>query len=107
MSSARTMKFTGVSGTQYQFELYPWNTTWNPVAVVYVVLRFDGAQWKVLYVGETEDVKKRFAKHERQPCFDRHQKTHLAVRQESSVDRRLAIERDIMNYYTPPCNREI
>ncbi len=107
MSAASTMKCTGASGTQYEFELYPWNTVWRPVPVVYVVLRHDGAQWKVLYVGETGDVKQRFANHERQPCFDRHLKTHLAVRQETSAVRRTAMEKDIMKNYNPPCNREI
>lgn len=71
-----------------------------------MVLRHDGAQWKVLYVGEAGVVKQRFANHERQPRFDRHLKTHLAVRQESSADRRTAMEKDIMTNYNPPRNRE-
>lgn len=107
MSTAVAVKFAGASGKAYDFEAYPWNSTWNSVAVVYVVLRQEGTRLQVLYVGETSDLKQRMANHHRQACFDRHGKTHLAVVMETSPNRRTAIETDLMNSYSPPCNREL
>ena len=105
--SAVPLKIPGSSGNQYDFVSYPWNSGWNPIGVVYAVLKFASGQWHLLYVGETGDLKQRMANHHRQPAFDRHQKTHLAVLVENSASRRQMIERDIMGKHTPPCNREV
>lgn len=102
--SMATINLKGKSGNVYEFELYPWDTAFNAVPVVYVVMRKDPDGYAVLYVGETGDLKARIGNHENQPCFDRHRKTHLAVRRESSGERRLSIEADLVAAYNPACN---
>jgi len=105
--SQPTITLHGVSGAAYTFALYPWGISFNPVPAVYSVLAQGPAGFGVVYVGETESLSTRFQNHQRQPCFDRKGKTHVAVLVEASPVRRLAIERDVMLKYQPACNREV
>jgi len=99
-----TITATGESGTQYEFQIFPWGTSFNRVAAVYLVLKKQPNQYTVLYVGETEDLKERFENHHKQGCFDRNGKTHIGVLQEGIGTRRLRIEADLVANYNPTCN---
>ena len=104
MATSITMQ--GSSGATYEFEVHPWGTSFNSVGAVYSVLRarVDG-RYDVLYVGQTDDLNRRLSNHERQPCFDRNHKTHVGARGESTEARRLKVERDLIDFYDPDCNR--
>ncbi len=97
----------GVSGARYQFAAYPKHYSWKEVPGVYAILRWTGAQWIVLYIGEAENLKNRLSCHHRQTCFDRNGWTHLAFLREPSSMRRVAIERDVMQAYKPTCNQQV
>lgn len=106
-TSITRITLRGKSGASYDFEVYPWGQEFRPVGAVYAVLRerADG-RYDVLYIGQTGDLSDRFANHHRQGCFDRNGKTHVGVHQESSEQRRLSIEKDLIDGYDPPCNRQ-
>lgn len=97
----------GVSGQLYRAGVHLWAPRWNEVAGVYVVLRDDGSRYAVLYVGKTNNLQERLASHHRQPCFDRHRRTHLAWLPEANSIKRAVIERDLMDFYKPTCNQEV
>ena len=105
MATSITMQ--GRSGATYQFEVHAWGTSFNSVGAVYSVLkaRADG-RFDVIYIGQTDDLGRRLSSHERQLCFDRNGKTHVGAHVESSETRRLSIERDLIDFYDPPCNRQ-
>ena len=104
MATSITMQ--GRSGATYAFEVHPWSTGFNNVGAVYAILRIrpDGA-YDVLYVGQTGTLGARLSSHERQPCFDRERKTHVGAHVEGAEQTRLKIERDLIDFYDPPCNR--
>jgi predicted GIY-YIG superfamily endonuclease len=105
MAAVDKVTVKGISGNVYNFEVYPWNSTWNPVAVVYLVLKKNGGvNYDLLYVGQTSDLKQRFDDHHKQGSFDRHGRTHVAVKMESTEKTRLAIELDLINKHNPCCN---
>jgi hypothetical protein len=95
----------GASGVTRTFTAFPWGTPFKSVGAVYAVLsREVSDQHVVLYVGETGDLSTRFENHHKQACFDRNRKTHVGVLVESSVQRRLEIEADLVAAYRPVCN---
>ena len=95
----------GVSGSKWQFEVYPLSTTWNHVPSVYVVARLTPERrYAILYVGQTEDIADRLSNHHKEHCFRRNGWTHILVHQESSERTRRLIEADLIQKYRPACN---
>ena len=106
MATSTTTRITlrGKSGTTYDFEVYPWGQQFNPVGGVYVILRepADGT----IYVGQTGDLSARFDSHHKAACFQLHGRRYIGVLAESSEQRRLAMETDLIAAYHPPCNEQ-
>lgn len=69
-----------------------------------MVLRQNGTGYDVLYVGQSGDLSERFDNHHKQYAFDAHRRTHIAAMGLSAESRRLAIEKDLIGAYNPPCN---
>ncbi len=106
-STSTTVVLKGRSGAAYEFTVYPWRTECKPIGGVYAVLKLrTDDRYDVLYIGETGNLSERFDSHHKAQCFDRNGKTHLGVCTESSQQRRLTIERDLIDNYKPPCNGE-
>lgn len=105
MAAEGKVTVTGASGTQYEFEVYPWGTSFKPLGGVYLVLRKQlTGKYDLLYIGQTGDLSERFDNHHQAPCFNRNGKTHIAVRLESSEPRRLNIETDLIQGNRTNCN---
>jgi predicted GIY-YIG superfamily endonuclease len=99
----------GKSGQKYTFEVYAFDSSWGEVAVVYLVTKRTkkpdgGGSHAHIYVGQTDNLKERFGSHHKADCFTSHGANCLCVLQESSEERRLAIESDILDGGNWPCN---
>jgi len=104
MAAEDRVTVAGQSGTKYDFEVYPWGTSFSPVGGLYLVLKKQIANYNILYIGQTGDLSERFDYHHQAPCFNRNGKTHIAVRGEGTEQRRLAIETDLIRNYKTSCN---
>jgi len=106
MGKEDEVNVTGASGRSYQFDVYPWGQSFNPVGGVYLVLKKNWQQssYNIIYVGQTGDLDERFNDQHKQYCFDRQGKTHIGVHGESGEQARLNIERDLIDQYQPICN---
>lgn len=109
MAKIGTYEVAGISGKKYSFDIYQYDSTWKEVAVVYVVTKRvqnpkGGGSHTNIYVGETGNLKERFGGHHKSDCFTNNGANCLSVLHESSEDRRLAIESDILDGGTWPCN---
>jgi len=106
MSKNETVSAKGASGANYTFHVYPWGTDLKPIGGVYIVLRkpSSNGNYDILYVGQTSDLSERFDNHHKKPCFDRNRKSHISAMVESSEQRRLAIESDLLSNYNTTCN---
>ena len=71
---------------------------------VYLILN---AQMGVLYVGQTNDLGRRIAEHrdDRVHLMHRYGPALVAIEWVSDERGRFARERELINLYTPPCNR--
>ena len=104
MPKVTTVTLKGKSGNAYDFDVYPWGTSFKPVGAVYTVLKANPSNYSILYIGETGDLSSRFDSHHKQSCFDRNGKTHIGIHLESNGKRRLEIEADLLANYRTQCN---
>lgn len=105
MAAEDKLVVVGTSGAQHEFQVFPWGTTFNAVGGLYLVLkRQPVGNYGLLYVGQTSNLSERFDNHHKQGSFDRHGRTHIAVKGEGGERARLAIESDLVRKYQPPCN---
>jgi hypothetical protein len=104
------LKLTGASGRVYQFTVYSADTVWKDgVACVYYISKRTqkpegGGSHAAIYVGETQDLKNRHLDHHKQQCFERHGYNCISLFIENSSERRLLIEKDLVEAVKPPCN---
>ena len=104
MTKETTVTLKGASGRSYDFDVFPWGTSFNAVGAVYTVLKRNTSNFTILYIGQTGDLSDRFDNHHKQSCFDRNGKTHIGIHLESSESRRFDIETDLVRNYSLVCN---
>ena len=91
---SQTVTVTGISGVHYTLELYPMNSSWNSVPGVYVIIRKGQLErYDTIYIGETKDLKERMSNHHKKFCFKQHRATHLGFLYETSIAKRLYVEK--------------
>ena len=105
MAAEDKVTVNGQSGAQYDFEVYPWGTSFNQVGGLYLVLKKQPVgNYGILYIGQTRNLSDRFDSHHQAQCFNSNGKTHIAVCGEGSEQKRLAIETDLIRKYQTSCN---
>ena len=102
-----TVNLKGRSGTVYTLQIYEYGTSFNAVGTVYAVTNRAPltTSHTFLYVGQTGDLSYRFDNHHRATEFERKNATHACVLRVDNEQQRIAVERDLMDYYSLPCNR--
>ncbi len=109
MAKIGTLTLTGASGNKYQFNVYPFNTEFKAIPVVYYISKRtqkaegSGSHSKI-YIGETNDLSERFDGHHKASCFKRNNANSISIHQEANEAKRLKVERDLIDAYEPPCN---
>jgi hypothetical protein len=106
MPNHGTVSLTGKSGTIYGLNAWDRTDRFSAVGINYVMARFDGTSYHLIYAGETSDASSRPLNHERKPCFDKHNANMVLVRPEGDRTARLKIETDLRQAYDFPCNRQ-
>lgn len=111
MANLGTITYKGVSGKEYTFDVFDLNSTWNEVAAIYLVTHAYSEGSKIMhnaiYVGQTDNLKQRFADHHKQPCFNSKNANRLCVIRENNEAVRLVAENDLIRGIMPPCNDTI
>lgn len=104
--------FRGKSGRAYNFLLYPWGTNFKKGfwVVYFVTNRYRKKDGTYIHggicVGQTEDLSTEFHDHHKQACFDKYKAKCICIHGKEDKDSRSQIERDLIDNYNPPCNRE-
>ena len=104
----KTCTWTGISGKQYEYGIYPIGTSFVAKPGNYVHAKVSGlGRWSAVYIGETEDLSTRFENHHAAHCIARNGATHIHVHL-SSADRqvRLNEETDLRRSHNTPCNKQ-
>jgi hypothetical protein len=99
--------WTGLSGHQYEYTIYPAGTQWNDVPGCYIFAKRVPQGWVALYIGQTESFKNRFDDHHKWPCALRNGATHVHARVNNAGETsRRTEERDLIERYQPTCNEQ-
>lgn len=108
MAKLATVTFTGQSGTEYRFNVYPRDTTFKDVGGVYIFSERDSQKrHTILYIGQTHSFEERRLKyHEKWECADPLGGNVICTRQVDNAERRRRIERDLIDGHNPPCNKQ-
>lgn len=109
MAKLGTLTLIGESGQEYQFDVYPIDTSFNSLGAVYYISKRDrksdgkGSHTKI-YIGQTGDLSERFDNHHKADCFTSHSANCISILLESNESNRFKIETDLVRAYNPPCN---
>jgi len=95
-----------VSWCDLRFTVYDSITVnWREVGAVYIFVRHYLGTWKMLYVGQTENLKERLPKHEKRKAALGLGFNQIHVFLENSEKARLAMESRLIKRYRPPLNQ--
>jgi hypothetical protein len=105
------VSFKGHSGKEYGFRIYLWNTTFKPLAGVYVVASRtvepgEPPRYQALFVGTAEDMSNALAAHPRSDCFAMYYGNVIGVLKEGDAEARERIAADLIESLGPPCNAD-
>jgi hypothetical protein len=105
---ANAVLCTGITGFTYNYfppEPSP-NWQWLAVPANYIFAKWTPSGWVILYVGECENCKTRFANHERwNEAVTDYGATHALTHQSSALEAdRKREEIDLIAAYNPPMN---
>jgi hypothetical protein len=109
MSEQSQLVLKGASGREYAFYVFDGGTQFKPAGGVYVLTRATadptgGNTHSVIYVGQTGDLSERFDNHHKADACRRSGANRLCAIVQADEATRLAIERDLIAGYNPPCN---
>ncbi|MFY9227526.1 MAG: hypothetical protein WAQ98_32945 [Blastocatellia bacterium] len=110
MAKIADITFKGKSGS-YSFEVYPKNTSFNDVGAVYIFTKRKVSSDKkathtLLYIGQTDSLKKRIPNHEKWPCVEENGVNCICVHRDDNEKSRLNKETDLRVSNQTPCNEQ-
>lgn len=109
MSDQGTINWPGKSGTQYQYWIYPIDTSFKEAAGNYIFAKQTKPEyWAPCYIGQTENLNQRLGNHEKEACAKRNGATHIHVHANSGGEQaRKKEEKDLIFKWQPPCNEQL
>jgi excinuclease UvrABC nuclease subunit len=81
-----------------------WDTDWREVSAVYGITN---AERQVIYIGQTDNLRRRMSEHrgDSKHCMHRYSPKWVVVEVIPNEQQRLWRERQLIDEYDPPCNR--
>jgi hypothetical protein len=109
MASLGKIVFTGVSGKQYRFTVYPLGTKLRKLSGVFVVTKRSHKpegryRHLALFVGHTEDFSQPFGRHRKAKEFRGRGANCICLQADKSEESRLAKEQDLVAALRRTCN---
>ncbi len=103
--------FEGKSGTRFKFGVYEYGVIFQAgyPAVYFITNRYRKSDGKYtherIFVGETADLAAALEDHQKAECFESFGANCICVFGEPNAARRIEIHADLLERYSPPCNR--
>lgn len=102
---AKTIKWPGKSGTQYKYWIYDVGSEFTNEGGNYIWAKETRpGHFKPIYIGQTKALQDRFDNHHKFECAKRNGATHVHAHLNSSSEKRLAEETDLIEKWNPVCN---
>lgn len=102
-----TITLRGPSDVGLEFDIYSLESELRHVSCVFIVIAFykddvEGFTHKIIYAGQTDDIKINLDAHIKWDCFYKHHANCLGIYQENSENRREMIEASLIKKYHSP-----
>ncbi len=106
ITDVKQIVWTGASGVQYKYWIYPLSTTFKASPGNYAFSKeTKPGYWSPLYFGQTKDLSERFDNHHKLDFAIRCGATHIHVHVNNSGESmRLNEESDLIKKWNPHCN---
>jgi hypothetical protein len=100
------INWPGKSGKEYQYQVYPIDTSFNPGPANYIYAKqSEDGGWTPLYIAQTRDLHQRLESFEKQDLAIRNGATHIHVHIiPEGKAARCSEERDLILCWQPVCN---
>ena len=105
-AAPHTYTWTGQSGRNYEFEIFPLTATFRPLPGVYIYAKeLSDGDWSPIYISQTRDLHQRLEGHVTLQDAIEHGATHIHVHH-STVGQgaRCTEEQDLIHRWQPECN---
>lgn len=108
MTKLATASFTGKSGKEYSFNVYPFDTNFKEIPAVYIVTnrhknKEDKYRHTIIYISHTDNLKKCFENHDKTACFRRNMANVICVNSFRDEEERLNVEDDLIKGNSSIC----
>jgi hypothetical protein len=101
-----TYNWSGQSGKEYPFTIYPLDTTFRPLPGVYIYAKaLSDGDWSPIYIAQTRDLHQRLEGHVTLHDAIEHGATHLHAHYcNAGQSARCTEEQDLIHRWQPECN---
>ena len=105
-SAPSTYNWPGQSGREYEFDIYPLNTSFEPLPGVYIYAKeLSDGDWSPIYISQTRDLHQRLEGHVNLQDAIEHGATHLHAHYcKAGQGARCSEEQDLIHRWRPECN---
>jgi len=109
MANTLTIRWPGLSGKVYEYEIHIIGTSFKNEPGNYIFAKeTTTGKWTPCYIGQTEDLNQRLGDHEKEACARRQGATHIHVHiTQGGQSVRRAEEADLIRKWKPPCNEQL
>lgn len=109
MSKIANITLTGTSGQTYKFAVYPFDSKFVPLGVVYYITHRKATKsgksvHTSIYVGQSGDISTCFEDHDQKYCFRVNGANSIGLHMDSSEQSRREKVQDLVNALQPLCN---
>lgn len=98
--------FKGKSGTKYSFYIFSLDYNCSEVPAVYIMAKHKFSSFTPIYIDQTDNLKKNYSVQSQESIIKQYKIDYLCVLVEEDEYKRLAIEKDLIKKYKPPCNQK-
>jgi hypothetical protein len=108
-ATSASINWAGESGKEYQYEVYPINTSFQALPGIYIYARqAEDGSWIPVYIAQTRDLHQRLEGHVRVANAVENGATHIHAHYCSSGQAaRCSEERDLILRWQPVCNEPV
>lgn len=106
-NTATKINWTGISGQNYEYEIYEIGDSFKPEAGNYIFCKLNTAgNWEPQYIGQTNDLNERLGNHDKEACAKLNGATHIHAHLNPVEANRLVEEKDLIENFKPVCNTQ-
>ena len=107
MVEERTILWTGLSGKEYKYWIYPIGTSFEEKPGNYIFAKETNPHtWSPCYIGQTENLNQRLDNHEKEADAKRNGATHAHLTPDVETVRKTE-EKDLIQKWKTPCNVQL